>query len=240
MLAVLISIVLVISLAGAGYFITHKGSEPSEKITEANDTENKKDPNELNKNLPAEKEEADKTVPAEKNESGKIIVNNPFNLLKNKNTAISRLIKNLPPVPKPEPEVIKPVVPEKKDEPVTTTDKPATVPGRVSTNVFSSREMGSYAAGCTYFTGKSKNNVVFFTTNVYGYVKINGKVVALQGVQKGNDIARFTGAGYDVTLEILGLAGNEREWLAEATLVIRDMRQRTVTTHKVYSTCTEF
>ena len=99
--------------------------------------------------------------------------------------------------------------------------------------------MRNYSVGCTYFTGRSKNNVVFFTTNVYGYVKINGKVITLQGAQKGNDIARFTGNGYDVTVEILGLAGSDKEWLAEATLIVRD-RQRTLSTRKVYSTCTEF
>lgn len=128
---------------------------------------------------------------------------------------------------KPESEIsTKPVTPQKNKEEVITTpaDKTSTISGRVSMNVFSSREIRSYAVGCTYFEGRSKNNVVFFTTNVYGYVKINGKVYALQGVQKGNDIARFSGAGYEVTIEIEGLAGNENEWLAEATMVVKDVR----------------
>ena len=240
MLAVLITIALVVSLAGACYFMTRSATEPSEKIRETNNTENKNDSNNADKNLPAEKKETDNTLPAEKNESGKIIINNPFNLLKNKNTAISRLIKNLPRVPKPEPVVIKPAVREKKEEPVIPAEKTTTVPERVSMNVFSPREMSSYSVGCTYFTGKSKNNVVFFTTNLNGFVKINGKVVALQGMQKGNDIARFYGGGYYVTVEILGLAGNEREWLADATLVVKDARQRTVASYKISSTCIDF
>jgi hypothetical protein len=112
--------------------------------------------------------------------------------------------------------------------------------GRISMNAFSSRELRSYSVGCSYYTGQSKNNIVFFTTNVYGYVKINGRVYALLGIQKGNDIARFAGAGYDVTLEIEGLAGNEREWVAAGTIIIKDARQRTLSKHKIYSSCTDF
>ncbi len=82
--------------------------------------------------------------------------------------------------------------------------------------------------------------MVFFTNNVYGYVKIHGKTYSLQGVQKENDIAKFSGAGYEVTIEIEGLAGNENEWLATATMVIKDVRQKTFSNHKIYSTCTDF
>jgi hypothetical protein len=76
---------------------------------------------------------------------------------------------------------------------------------------------------------------------VYGYIKINRKVYALQGVQKGNDIARFTGAGFEVTVEIEGLAGNENKWFAEATLIVKDTRQnKLVSRSKIYSSCTDF
>lgn len=233
MLAVLITIAIVVTLAGAGYFITQSGTEPSEKITDRINTKNINDSTNLYKPLPGKKDE-----------SGKIIINNISpTLLNNRNEAITRLTKDLPQNPKPESESsTKPVPPQKnKEETITSpTNKVPSIPGSISINVFSARETRSYAAGCTYFEGRSKNNVVFFTTNVYGYVKINGRVYPLQGVQKGNDIAMFSGAGYEVTIEIEGLAGNEAEWMAEATLVVTDVRQRTLSRHKVYSTCTDF
>lgn len=230
-LVVLISIALAVSLGGAAYFIAQQENGSSEKMAETSNTEPRNDSVNIEKSLPLKK-----------NESGETIINNPGNLLKPKNDAISRLVKNLPDIPEPEADVNnKPVIPEKiKEETITPREKPISTPGRISMNVFSSREMRNYSVGCTYFTGRSKNNVVFFTTNVYGYVKINGKVYVLQGVQKGNDIARFSGAGYDVSIEILGLAGNENEWMAEATLIVKDIRQRTLSTHKVYSACTDF
>ena len=230
-LAILISIAFAVTIAGAGYFITKSGNEPSEK---SSDTINKK------KSL-------DSTqiynLSPKKDEAVKIINNIPSNLLNKRNDAIIRVINNLPKYPKPQSEPdTKPVMPQKnKEELVSVPEKTTTTTsGRVSMNVFSSNEMRNYSVGCTYFEGRSKNNVVFFTTNVYGYVKINGKVYVLQGVQKGNDIARFRGAGYEVTVEILGLAGNENEWLAEATMVVTDVRQKTISRHKIYSTCTDF
>lgn len=230
-LAVLISIALVVSLGGAAYFITQSGAESTEMISDTSGTETRKDSVDL-----------EKVLPVKKNEAGNTIINNPANLLKPKNDAISRLVNLLPEIPTPEPVInTKPAVTEKpREENISPPVRTTTIPGRVSMNVISSGEMRNYSVGCTYFTGRSKNNVVFFTTNVYGYVKINGKVFALQGIQKGNDIARFSGAGYEVSIEILGLAGNENEWLAEASLVVRDSRQRTLTTHKVYSACTDF
>lgn len=231
-LAVLISIALVVTLAGAGYFINESGTGSSEKIiTDPISNKNNKESTEILKISPG------------KDEPVKIINNIPTDLLKSRNDALVRVAKNISRIPKAESETnTKPVIPEKPREevPVTPSDRTSNTSGRVSMNVFSSREMRSYSVGCTYFTGKSKNNVVFFTTNVYGYVKINGKVYTLQGIQKGNDIARFAGAGYEVTIEIEGLAGNENEWLAEATLVVSDVRQRTLSRHKIYSTCTDF
>jgi hypothetical protein len=237
-LAVLVSIALAATIAAAGYFITHGGSETPENVQDSK-IENKK-------NVP----DFNKTTPRQKDEPVKIINNIPSNLLSKSNDAITRVIKKLPVNPRPEtqteaaPEaepVKKPVAVSKKEEVVTAPEETRTVTsGKISMNIFSSREMRNYSVGCTYFEGKSKNNVVFFTTNVYGYVKVNGKVYALQGVQKGNDIARFSGAGYDVSIEIEGLAGNENDWVAEATLIVRDVRQRTLSRRKVYSSCTEF
>jgi hypothetical protein len=229
-LAILISIAVIVTFGGAGYFISDSGTEPPEK---SNEVINKKS-NDLNGVL---------NTSRGKDEPVKIINNIPAGLLKTSNEAVIRVAGNVSRIPKPENEVItKPAIPEKSREEVAIipSDRTSNTSGRVSMNVFSSGETRSYSAGCTYFTGKSKNNVVFFTTNVYGYVKINGKVYALQGIQKGNDIARFAGAGFEVTIEIEGLTGNENEWLAEATLVVKDVRQRTLSRHKIYSACTEF
>lgn len=231
-LAIFISIALAATVAVAGYFITHSGNESSEKTTEQNNTATNLDTTALYK-----------TPTREKDEPVKIVNNIPSELLIKKNNAIMRLINKLPRNLKPESEAeTKPVPPPKVKEEIVSVpeERTATTSGRLSMNAFSAREMRSYSVGCTYFEGRSKNNVVFFTTNVYGYVKVNGKVYALQGVQKGNDVAIFRGAGYDVTIEIEGLAGNENEWLAAATLVIKDVRQRTISRRKVYSSCTDF
>jgi hypothetical protein len=230
LLAVLISVALAVSVAVAGYFILTP-SDPSEKIADAM--------NEGDKNIPL-----DSTVltPSRKDKQLKVINNIPSELL-NGREAINKVINNMPLHPKTEtrsePEA-KVETKKKKQEMTAVTEPRITVPSRVSVNSFSAGEARGYGAVCTYFQGRSKNNVVFFTTNVYGYVKVNGKVYALQGIQKGNDIARFSGAGFEVTIEILGLAGNESEWLAEATMVVSDVRQRTLSRHKIYSTCTDF
>ncbi len=231
-LAVLISISLAVTFAGAAYYLTHTENVSSDKIADVNNTEKNNDSIVLNK-----------TKPGKKNEAVKTITNNiPLKLFKNKDDAINLLIKKLPKNPKPIEVITKPIIPKKNTEEVISPaeDNTTATAGRVSMNSFSAKEMRSYSVGCSYFEGRSKNNVVFFTTNVYGYVKINGKVYALQGLQKGNNIARFAGAGYEVTIEIEGLAGNENEWLAEATMVVKDIRQRTLSRHKIYSTCTDF
>jgi Methionyl-tRNA synthetase len=233
-LAVLISIALAVTVAGAVYFIKQRGSETEEKISETNNSKVNTDSAVLYK-----------AAPRKKDEGIKIINNIPTELINKRNDVISRLINKLPknirPAIEPEPEP-KPVMPPKpKDETVIPTgEKPPTTSGRVSMNAFSAGEMRNYSVGCTYFEGRSKNNVVFFTTNISGYVKVNGKAYALQGVEKGNDIARFSGTDYEVTIEILGLAGNEKEWLAEASMVIKDIKHRTFTRRKVYSSCTDF
>ena len=231
-LAILISIAVVVTFAGAGYFLSESVADPAEKIAEPINSKTNMDSLEYNK------------LPVKKNESEKIIINNiPPDLLNNRNEAINRLIKKLPVIPEPVREVITiaetPKVTKEKAVSIPT-ERTTTAPSRVSMNAFSNGELRNYAVGCSYFTGRSKSNVVFFTTNIYGYVKINGRVYALQGVQRGNDIARFVGSGYEVTIEIEGLAGNEKEWLAEASMVVKDQGQRVLSRHKIYSTCIDF
>ncbi len=112
--------------------------------------------------------------------------------------------------------------------------------GRISTGAFSSRELRAHGASCTYFEGRNKGNVIFFTNNLSGFLKMNGKLYEMRGMEKGSDIARFTGGGYEVTIEIEGLAGSENEWLASATLRIKNNYKTVLSSHKVYSSCTEF
>ena len=227
LLAILISIALAVSVAVAGYFILRPGME------EGDDGDNNQGT--------AVKKENEQLSTGKKDEPVRIVNNLPEELIR-KPDAITRLVNKLPAHPRKNTEETPPV-PKVKEETLNEPRLPnesRPVPSKTSVNVFSYREMNSYGAVCSYFTGRSKSNVVFFTNNVYGYVKVNGKVYTLQGVQKGNDIARFSGAGYEVTIEILGLAGSEKEWLAEATMVLTDVRQRTLTRHKIYSTCTEF
>jgi hypothetical protein len=233
-LAILIAGALVVTLAGAGFFLS-QSSEPTEKITKnINSPEHIIDPVDPNKNLVKKY-----------NESITTIANNiPPKLLRKKNDAVIRLANNAKPEKLiPEKPIAKTIIPEKiKEEKIVTppADKSENIPGKISTNVFSSRELRPYPVGCTYYEGRSKSNIVFFTTNVYGYVKINGKVFGLQGVQKTADIARFSGAGYEVTIEIEGLAGNENSWVAAGTMVVKDVRQRTLSKQKIYSSCTDF
>lgn len=242
-LAVLFSLTVAVAFAGIVFYLNQSGSEATELTsgTTNNDAEEKKIKEEAEPIIKNNNNDA--IVSIKKNETGDIIINNiPENLLSKKTDAIQKLVNKLPKIATPEPEVIVISEPRKVNKTITdpVNDMNASAPVRVNMNVFSSREMRNYAVGCSYFTGRSKNNVVFFTTNVYGYVKINGKVYTLQGIHKGNDIARFSGGSYDVTLEIEGLEGNEAEWLAEGSLIVRDSRQRTISRHKIYSTCTDF
>lgn len=234
LLAILLSCALVAALAGAGYFLSADKILPAQTITDNID---------IKPNAVLKKNENDNI--AADNEINNTISNTiPAKLLRKKNDGISRLAKNILPenlLPsKPEPKPI--AVAKVKEAPliIDAPEKIASPAGSISMNAFSSRELRSYSVGCSYYEGRSKNNIIFITTNVYGYLKINGKVVALQGIQKGNDIARFSGAGYDVSIEIEGLAGNENEWVASGTMVIKDVRQRILSKHKIYSACTDF
>lgn len=234
-LAVFIACVLIVTLAGTGYFMAHSSSSQVENNTETGNTEKIIDsPVTIIKDVHPKNSEVTNTISN----------NIPDKLLRKKNAAILKLTKNiLPENVKDEKPAATPVVTEKVKEkiiPVPPVDKEIVPSGRISTNSFSSRELRSYSVGCSYYEGRSKNNIVFFTTNVYGYAKINGKMYALQGVQKTNDIARFAGAGYEVTIEIEGLSGNEMDWVAAGTMTVKDIRQRTLSKHKIYSTCTDF
>jgi hypothetical protein len=233
-LAILVSSALFVTLALTGYFISQSGNLASENIADNIKTEENKEALEESKNS------LRKT-----NESSSTIVNNISpNILRKKNNAILRVTKNIMPeyfikkTVEPKAEVIERRKEEKINLP--STEKPAAFSGRISINVFSSGELRAFSVGCTYYEGRSKNNVVFFTTNVYGYLKVNGKVYPLQGIFKGNDIAKFAGAGFEVSIEIEGLAGNENAWVAEGTLIVKDVRQRTLSKHKIYSSCTDF
>jgi hypothetical protein len=111
---------------------------------------------------------------------------------------------------------------------------------KINLNGFSRNQINRYPVTCTYFIGKNRNNIIFFTTTVFGYLRINGKLYELQGVEKGNDIARFSNAYYDVTIEILGLAGTDNEWLATAKMVIMDKGKHILSIHNINSACTDF
>ena len=234
-LAILVSSALFVTLASTGYFISQSNTDQSEKIDDNVETRNV-----------AESTDANKDFIRKNNESPVIITNNISpTVLRKRKDAIIRLTRNIMPenfiTKEVEPE---PYVPEKNkvEEKIITPPvvKNVSPSGRISMNAFSSRELRAYSAACTYFSSRSENNVVFFTSNVYGYVKINGKVYVLQGIQKGNDIARFAGAGYEVTLEIEGLTGSEKEWFAAGTMEIKDVRQRLLSKHKINSSCTDF
>ncbi len=230
-LAILIGGALAITVAGTGFFISQHNSATSEKVADT-----------LNLDHAADTSKGKKIPVVKSGESFFTIINNISpKLLRRKDDAIVRVAKNTEKV-LPRPPEEKPVAPAKIIvKPITPPVEKIEVPsGRMSMNVFSSREVRAYSAGCTYYEGRSKSNVVFFTTNVYGYIKINGKIYALQGVQKGNDVARFSGAGYEVTVEIEGLAGNESAWVAEGTITVKDSRQRTLSRNKVYSGFTDF
>ncbi|MDQ6756677.1 MAG: hypothetical protein M3004_07055, partial [Bacteroidota bacterium] len=175
-----------------------------------------------------------------KNESITTVTNNISpDIFRKKNDAIRRLAKSIvPPAIKSE-TAEKPEI-KKEEIKKLSSEKIPLISTRISMNVFSAGELRANAAGCSYFEGKNKSNVIFFTNSVYGYLKINGKTFALQGIQKGNDVARFAGAGYEASVEIEGLAGTENNWVASCILIVRDVRQKILSTHKVYSSCTEF
>lgn len=234
-LAILISGALLVTIIFTGYFLTHSSGQTAETLTDSATATSSND------SLGAKK-----FIPVNGNESLSTITNNIILKPRKNVDAIKRLTKNLMPEKfaeaKPKKQVTE--TPAKKinrEENVNNLpERNAPVPSRVSPNIFSAGELSKYSVGCTYYEGKHKGNIIFFTTNVYGYIKINGKIYPMQGYQKTNDIARFAGTFYDVSIEIEGLAGNENDWVATGTLTVKNKEQRTLAVHKIYSSCTEF
>ena len=106
-------------------------------------------------------------------------------------------------------------------------------------NIFSLEERKAYPVKCTYFTKNQRSRVLFFIAGGSGYIKMNDKILELKRKRKGTDVAVFGNGEYDVTITIDGLSGNEKEWLASCTLIIKNLAQGTSVRHKVYSSCIE-
>lgn len=226
-LAVLIGSIMVIGLSIAGYFISKEN-----EISQQNTTDTLHAIQPLKNNPILDKPKKNKEI---KN----IIINNiaPNNF--RKESTVDKLAKkvareNLHKETKKELPLNK-IVDEKPVQPLVNLNQE-----KVTINVFSRSLISSYHIYCTYFTGKKKSNVIFFTTNVYGYLIINGKLFELQGIEKSNDVAKFSSSLYDVTIEIEGLSGNENEWLASGTLLVKDKRNRIIARRVVNSSCTDF
>lgn len=110
---------------------------------------------------------------------------------------------------------------------------------KMTAGIFSSQELTSYNARCRYFGKNQRSNVLFFITGSSGYIKLDGKIYDLKSKRKGVDVASFSGDGYEATIRINGLSGSDKEWLAACTLIIKDLRQNTSASYKVYSSCIE-
>ncbi len=235
-LAVLILSILLIAATAIGYIVTRETDNPAEipdvsKINKKTPVSNNKKTNNANNKI------NDINPPNKKssNEALNTIINNIILKEPAYNNAINKLAKSASRQNLKKPANI--AAKEKVEE-----DKKESKPPAEKTNVngFSRSQINRYPVTCTYFIGKNRNNIIFFTTTVLGYLRINGKLYELQGVEKGNDIARFSNAYYDVTIEILGLAGNENEWLATGKLVIMDKGKRILSIHSINSACTDF
>ena len=110
---------------------------------------------------------------------------------------------------------------------------------RIIPQVFGSDERSAYKIKCSYFLKKQKSQVLFFTGNGNGYIKVNGSIYELKRKRKGVDLAVYSGNEYEATIVIDGLSGTSSEWLASCTLIIKDLAQNVSTRHKVYSSCIE-
>jgi hypothetical protein len=110
---------------------------------------------------------------------------------------------------------------------------------KIVSNIFSLAEKNAYKITCSYFGKGLRNQVLFFISNGFGYIKLNGKIYELKRKRKGVDEAVFAGDKYEAILTIKGLNGSENEWLASCTLIIKDIIQHRSIKHKVFSTCIE-
>ena len=225
-LAVLILSILIVAATITGYVISEENDHPAESFSElkpkpANPLINNK------QNKPKGNSEATTTI------TNKIIVKDPTYA-----NAIDKLAKNAAKQNVSIPNATAIIKKEKEKTEEVKDSKPMSE--KININGFSRSQINRYPVTCSYFIGKSRNNIIFFTTTVFGYLRINGKLYELQGVEKGNDIARFSNSFYDVTIEILGLSGSETEWLASGKLVIMDKQKRILSIHNINSTCTDF
>ena len=110
---------------------------------------------------------------------------------------------------------------------------------KIVSNIFSLAEKNAYNITCSYFGKGQRSQVLFFISNGFGYIKMNGKIYELKRKRKGVDEAVFAGDKYEAILTIEGLSGSENEWLASCTLIIKDIIQHTPIKRKVFSTCIE-
>lgn len=107
------------------------------------------------------------------------------------------------------------------------------------TNIFTPQEIKEYNIRCSYFGKNKRSKVLFFIANGSGYIKMNEKIYELKSKRKGVNAALFGNDKYNATLTIDGLSGNDKEWLASCTLIIKDLITNTSAKHKVYSSCIE-
>lgn len=216
---------LLITILGGVYFFSQQGNSTSDTPYE-------------NTSAPIDSAAKNATPLVKINElTSRTITNNILlRSEKRKSDIIKRITRNIPPLPSPESEdkkrieTIRENTPPEKTEPT----------GKLSMNSFSSAEVRKYNAGCSYFLGQNRGNIVFFTTNLFGYIKISGRTYELQGIEKGSDIARFSGSVCNVSIEIEGLNGNEKQWLAACTMTVSDKKGRLISREKIYSSCIEF
>ena len=104
---------------------------------------------------------------------------------------------------------------------------------------FTSEELKTYKAHCSYFLKNQRSHVIFFISGGSGYIKMNEKIYELKRKSKGVDAAVFSGTEYEATVRIDGLSGSEKEWLASCTLNVKDRTKNASVKHKVYSSCIE-
>lgn len=108
---------------------------------------------------------------------------------------------------------------------------------KITVNLFSPSEVKEHNGGCTYFENKQKSEVLFFTAGGSGYIKINDTVYPLKRIKKTSDVSKFGGGLYEVIVEIKGLSGSDKEWLASGILTVKDLVQKTTEKRKIYSSC---
>jgi len=236
-LAVLILSILLIAATAIGYIVTSETDNAAESPDVSNI--NKQTPVNNNNSTNNTNNKTNDINPTNKNSSNEALNTITNNIILKEpadNNAINKLAKSAAKqnIKKPDDIASKEKAEEEKTESKPTAEK------KINLNGFSRSQINRYPVTCTYFIGKSRNNIIFFTTTVFGYLRINGKLYELQGVEKGNDIARFSNAYYDVTIEIMGLAGTENEWLATGKLVIMDKGKRILSIHNINSACTDF